>query len=241
MFHRLLHDPIVPADTEGDDAGELAEDIARAKHRLAIARVLVQMSLEQTEAEHEAALEARRNPKADAEGSAPKDPGEAWDRRAKALRRSLALEVYLEKDLRTVRAGEKKERAERTERRAADRKAHEEARKEAVIHGLHDAYAADCSDDEYHNLSDRLLDDAREYLDADEMRGWLDRPVGETVARLAAAIGLDPTACEPDPADPTGRTWRVRRPILDFEMRLVERAQTYGAQPRPLPPINSSA
>ena len=51
------------------------------------------------------------------------------------------------------------------------------------------------------------MEDAQEYLgDADEMRGYLDRPVGETVAKLCAALGLDPEACAPD-----GAAWRVRR------------------------------
>ena len=60
------------------------------------------------------------------------------------------------------------------------------------------------------------------------MRGYLDRPVGETVARLCAALGLDPEACEPD-----GDAWRVRRPPLNFELRLEERARKY---PAPSPP-----
>ena len=98
------------------------------------------------------------------------------------------------------------------ERRASRAAAHKTAIDEAIIRGLHDAYAADCSDDEYHELAERLLDDAREYLgDADEMRGYLDRPIGETVALLCAAMGLDPEACERD-----GETWRIRRPIPRF-------------------------
>jgi hypothetical protein len=61
------------------------------------------------------------------------------------------------------------------------------------------------------------------------MRGYLDRPVGETVARLCAAMGLDPEACEPD-----GETWRVRRPVLNFELRLEERARKF---PPPSPEV----
>ncbi len=73
-----------------------------------------------------------------------------------------------------------------------------------VMSGPHDAWAADCPDTEYHDLVDRRRADAQEYLgDADEMRGYLERPVGETVAKLCAA--LDPEACERD-----GDTWRVR-------------------------------
>jgi hypothetical protein len=119
---------------------------------------------------------------------------------------------------------------ERAERNATRGAAHKNAVEEAFISGLHDAYAATCPDAEYNELADRLMDDARDYLvDADEMRGDLDSPIGETVVRFCAAMGLDPEACEPD-----GDTWRIRRPALDFEVRLEEKARKYGA-PHPSP------
>ena len=62
------------------------------------------------------------------------------------------------------------------------------------------------------------------------MCGYLDRPVGETVAKLCAALGLDPQACEPD-----GDAWRVRRPPIDFELRIEEKARKYGASLPPSP------
>ena len=71
------------------------------------------------------------------------------------------------------------------------------------------------------------MEDAEEYLgDADEMRGWLDRPVGETVAKLCAALGLDPDACAFD-----GETWKVRRPITQFEQLIEERAEKFPPSP----------
>ena len=76
------------------------------------------------------------------------------------------------------------------------------------------------------------MEDAEEYLgDADEMRGYLDRPIGETVARLCAALGLDPEACESD-----GETWRVRRPPARIRtVRMEERARKFS-KPDILPP-----
>ena len=110
---------------------------------------------------------------------------------------------------------------QRAERRATLDAAHESAKTEAIVYGLHDAYAASTPDAEYQEQVERLMEDAQEYLgDADEMRGYLDRPVGETVKKLCAAMGLDPDACVPD-----GETWRVRRPPTEFERSLEERAR----------------
>ena len=147
---------------------------------------------------------------------------------AQTVRRTLALEAKLAEG---VKARREKLITDGAERRATRAVAHKDNVDEAIMEGLHDAYAADCSEDEYQTLAERLLDDAREYLgDADEMRGYLDRPVGETVAKLCAAMGLDPEACEPD-----GETWRIRRPPLDFELRIEERARKYGASSSSLP------
>ncbi len=150
---------------------------------------------------------------------------------AQTVRRTLALEAKFAEGVKARREKRITDGAERRKERAA---AHKSEVDEAIVGGLHDAWAADCSDAEYRDLCDRLLDDAQEYLgDADEMRGYLDRPVGETVARLCAALGLDPAACESD-----GDTWRVRRPALDFEERVEEKARKYG-KPTILPPSPS--
>ena len=170
-----------------------------------------------------------REKKADEPPARSEDAAAAFDKMAQTVRRTLALEARLAAG---VKARRETLITERAERRTASRAAHVTAVGDAIVEGLHDAYAATCPDAEYNEIADRLLDDAYEYLgDADEMRGYLDRPIGETVVRLCAAMGLDPDACESD-----GETWRVRRPPLDFELRLEERARKF---PPPLPPSPS--
>jgi hypothetical protein len=208
MLHRALLDPTPPTDTDADTAAsaEASRDIERGERRREMLVRLAELSMRLAESLGslvEARVEQEKTSK-DAP-SHSKDAAAAFDKMAQTVRRTLALEAKLAEGLK--------------------------ARREAIMEGLHDAYAADCSEDEYHTLAERLLDDAREYLgDADEMRGYLDRPVGETVAKLCAAMGLDPEACEPD-----GETWRIRRPPLDFELRIEERARKYGASSSSLP------
>ena len=234
MLHRALLDPTPPADADIDTAAmaETARDLERGERHLAMLAELseIAMSLARSLGElAQARIEKEKNGE-DAPARS-EDAAAAVDKMAQTVRRTLALEATLAAGVKARREGLITERGER---RAASAAAHETAVGEAIIEGLHDAYAATCPDAEYNELADRLLDDAQEYLgDADEMRGWLDRPVGDTVAKLCAAPGLDPEACEPD-----GETWRVRRPPLDFEVRLEERARKFG-EPPPLPPSPS--
>ena len=228
MLHRVLLDPIPPADADDDTAAmaETAREVERGERHLAMLAELSQIgmrlarSLGDLAEARTAAARSDENLAAHGEDAA----AASFDKIALTVRRTLFLEAKLAAGLKVRREGLILERAARRAAGAEDRK---NAVEEAIIEGLHDAWAATCPDEEYNNLADRLLNDAREYLgDADEMRGYLDRPVGETVARLAAALGLDPDACVPD-----GETWRVRRPPLDFELRLEERHRKYGAPP----------
>ena len=58
-----------------------------------------------------------------------------------------------------------------------------------------------------------MLDDAELLLeDLDDYGDWLNRPVGETVAKLCVALGLEPDACVK-----RGDTWRVRRCNTAYE------------------------
>ena len=232
MFDRALQDPTPPAEADADTAAtaEAARDIARGERRREMLAELAEISLRLARSLGdlvEARVEHEKTCK-DAP-SHSKDAAAAFDKMAQTVRRTLALEAKLAEGVKARREKLITDGAERHATRAA---AHKNNIDEAIIEGLHDAYAADCSDDEYHELAERLLDDAQDYLgDADEMRGYLDRPVGETVAKLCAALGLDPQACEPD-----GDAWRVRRPPLDFELRIEEKARKY---PPPLPPSPS--
>jgi len=224
MLHRALQDPIPPAEAAAAMA-EAASAAERGERHQRMLAELAEISMRLVRSLGELVDAHVEQEKKDADApSRSKDAAVAYDKMALTLRRTLALEAKLAEGVKARREKLITECAERRTTRAA---AHKTAVDEAIMGGLHDAWAADCSDDEYHDLCDRLLDDAQEYLgDADEMRGYLDRPVGETVVRLCAALGLDPEACEPD-----GETWRVRRPPLDFELRLEERARKYGAPP----------
>jgi hypothetical protein len=231
MLHRALLDPTPPADTDADTvaSAEASRDIERDERRREMLTELAEISMRLARSLGdlvEARVEQEKTSK-DAPAHS-KDAAAAFDKMAQTVRRTLALEAKLAEG---VKARREKLITDGAERRATRAAAHKDNVDEAIMEGLHDAYAADCSEDEYHTLAERLLDDAREYLgDADEMRGYLDRPVGETVAKLCAAMGLDPEACEPD-----GETWRIRRPPLDFELRIEERARKYGASSSSLP------
>ena len=227
MLHRALHDPIPPADADTDTAAmaEAAISVERGERHLRMLAELTEigMRLARSLGELTQARIERELTKDDAPARS-EDAAGAFDKMAQTIRRTAALEAKLAEGVKAGRAGLFTERAERRATRSA---AHENAVKDAITEGLHDAYAATCPDAEYNDLADRLLEDAREYLgDADEMRGYLDRPVGETVAKLCAALGLDPEACELA-SEPGGETWIVRRPPLDFELRLEERARKY--------------
>jgi hypothetical protein len=225
MLHRALLDPIPPEDTDADIAAtaETTRAVERGERHLRLLAELSEIGMtlarslgELAQARIETELKGEVAP------GRSEDAASAVEKMAQTVRRTLALEAKLAEG---VKARRQRLVTDCAERRAARAAAHKTAVGEAIMEGLHDAYAADCSDDEYHELAERLLDDAKEYLDdADEMRGYLDRPVGETVARLCAAMGLDPDACEPD-----GDAWRVRRPPLDFELRVEEKARRYGS------------
>ena len=224
MLHRALQDPIPPAEAAAAMA-EAASAAERGERHQRMLAELAEISMRLVRSLGELVDAHVEQEKKDADApSRSKDAAVAYDKMALTLRRTLALEAKLAEGVKARREKLITECAERRTTRAA---AHKTAVDEAIMGGLHDAWAADCSDDEYHDLCDRLLDDALEYLDdADEMCGYLDRPVGETVVKLCAAMGLDPDACEPD-----GDAWRVRRPPLDFELRVEEKARKYPPSP----------
>ena len=64
-------------------------------------------------------------------------------------------------------------------------------------------------------------------FDSDECKDYLGRPVGETVAKLCAAVGLDPALCVLD-----GETWKARRLPHPFEAaRQAKTPQPHRAFP----------
>ena len=227
MLRRALLDPIPPADTEVDTTAtaQTVGAIERGERHLKMLAELGEIGMRLARSLGQLVdTRVERELKNEVAPGRSEDAAAAFDKMAQTVRRTAALEAMLAAGVKARREGLITERAER---RAARLAAHRAAVGDEIIEGLHDAWAATCPDAEYNDVADRLLDDAREYLDdADEMRGYLDRPIGETVAKLCAAMGLDPDACESD-----GETWRVRRPPLDFELRLEERKRKYPPPP----------
>jgi hypothetical protein len=230
VLYRSLQDPIPPADADLDTAAMVETEAAleRGERHLRVLVELTEIAMKLARSLGELA-EARIEAVKTADGAlAPgEDPAAAFNKIAQTIRRTLALEAKLAKDVKSGRDGLI---AERASRRAERDEAHEAAKKTAVLYGFHDAYVGSSSEAEYEDLIERLMEDTEEYLgDADEFRGWLDRPVGETVAKLCATLGLDPDACTLE-----GETWTVRRAPTEFERTLAERASKYGKPRRPI-------
>ncbi len=151
------------------------------------------------------------------------DPTAPFNRIAQTVRRTLALRAKLARDLRTGRADLLTERAARRSKADED---HREFKRAAIDAGFKDALA-ETRPDRDDEASECLLMDMDELLeDADEFRGFLDRPVGETIARLCETLGLDPALCVRD-----GDGWKLRRDPYLYEHNLMERGQLPPSPP----------
>jgi hypothetical protein len=228
MLYRDLEDPAPPLDADVDTAAmaETAAAAERAAWHVKILGEAAEISLALTRSLGELALARVEAARTENRALAPDDVTTlaALDKAAQTLRRTVALRDKLDGQATARREGLQAERIRRRAERAA---AHESAKTETVLDGLADAYAAQTTDAEYNDHIDDLMADARDYLDdadADEFRGWLGRPVGETVARLCAAVNLDPDSCKM-----VGDAWRVRRPPRDFELFLERRDRALAA------------
>jgi hypothetical protein len=74
-------------------------------------------------------------------------------------------------------------------------------------------------------LCHEMLGEKEDLLaDLDEFKDYLRRPVGETIARLCVALGLDPDTCVRD-----GDRWRVKRPPTAY----ARFRETRAAPPEP--------
>ena len=220
MLYRAIHDLPGP-DVAGLDAGPAAAAVAieRGERHLAMLARLADMAMDLTESLHRKAKESIESPAQEPDASP--DPVVAFNKTAQTVRRIIALEARLAA---AVKAGRDQMLADAAQ--LAD--AQDFAKTNAVIFGFHDAWAANCPKTQYDERVENLMEDAREHLrDVDEFRGYLDRPVGETVARLCEALDLDPGACEKD-----GDIWIVRRPPTEFETSLP----LYKYPRSPVPP-----
>jgi len=203
VIYRSIPDLDPPADADVD-----APDLARAdaaidlceRYQVMLARI-AEIGMEMIEA-------GARQAKADGGAGDP----DAFCKVSQAVRRTVALHVKLARDARTDR---NTVQAERARRRADGARARKTAKDEAILFGLHDAYFGSGSEPEFDPggyLFDRMMDvDVERLDDSDEFAGYLDRPVGETLAKLCAIVGLDPGACVLD--DGVWRVWEAPAPI----------------------------
>jgi hypothetical protein len=145
----------------------------------------------------------------------PADPAKAFSTIAQAVRRTVALEAKLAEDVKTLRGGLLAARAERGANLMRAQSEHTAgAVRDALAEVLEETFSdLDCDE------ARGLLRDADELLrDRDEFNDFLDRPPGETIARLCATLGLDPEFCVQD-----GDTWMLRRPPYTFQTRQEEK------------------
>jgi hypothetical protein len=207
MRYRTLIDHPRPADADFDvvDAEAGAMRALRDKHLAMLARMgEIGMDL------MEAIAQGGQADPAHAVAA-----GQAFAKVSQAVRRTIALQLRLSRE---AGADEAQWRDARETRCADEVEAHREVKDFEIIHGVADAWAAGCTEQQRERdqpAFDRLMDDADLALaldDGDDLNGYLDRPVGETVARLCAILGLDADACKFEDGE-----WRVRRPLSRFE------------------------
>ena len=228
MFMALFRcpDPKPPAEADLDspEMAEAAAFIDSAEEDLRMLTRLARIGMALAEAQ---ALYAKaRLAAASVDGGAPLKPGEeptaASHKIAQTVRRTIALKVKLAQDLEKRRAGLVTERASRRAQRTHD---HRRSLTREIDAALTDAFTVmygdgDDETDEGDALCREMLNDTDNLLgDLDEFRDWLERPVGETVAKLCVALGLAPDTCIKE-----GAAWLVNRTPSAYEIFREARA-----------------
>ena len=231
MLFRTVQNPqpSPEADIDTPEMVETAALVAGGDEDVAMLAELARYGMELAKAQRDYA--AARLAAVTAEGGAlnpGEDPNAAFGKIAQTVRRTLALKAKLKAELEKRRAGLTTERAQRRAKRAED---HRTAVKDELDSALIDIFHSDLvipefdpsadhsKPDAYEIERDEMLEEAEFLLeDLDEHAGWLSRPVGETVAKLCADLGLPPDACFK-----RGDAWIVRRAPTTYEILLENR------------------
>ena len=205
--------PPTEADLDTPEMVETAAAIERNERHLRMLAELAELGMEMARTIVQNAKENSEPAADDAVARKPPvDPAKAFSIIALAVRRTIALEAHLTEEVKTRRAGLFTQRARR---RADLDQAHRGAVNETIDEILEEAISEDFPDLKCEG-AERLLSDLQDLLfDADEFRDYLQRPIGETIAKLCTTLGLDPDFCVQD-----GETWMVRRAPYSFEARL---------------------
>ena len=180
MLYRLLDDlteePAPPPDTA--DMAEAGAAVSLGERHQAVLTRLVELGMDVAEA---IAAQTRQ------EGAA--EAGAAFAKVSQAIRRTIDLQDRLARDLRPRRG----DLAERRRRRASEAgRAHYDAREREIMDGIEAAIGEARDDDKE---AAEALREVENLLDSDRFADYEERPVGETIARLCQALGLDPDWC----------------------------------------------
>ena len=211
MFYRPCADMDRPADVNLDDPAmaQMAIAVESGEQDLRMLSRLAEIAMELAEAQ--GAYAKARLVAAGAGGAslAPnEDPTAAFNKIAQTLRRILALRAKLAHDF---GVDHRRLIGERDSRRATRAQAHKKAKRIDIEAGFRDALAEDFADEDQEDV-ESYIDNMEELFDRNELHGYVDRPVGETVARLCKTLGLSPDLCIQD-AD----GWKIRRDPYPFE------------------------
>ncbi len=235
-LYRTIITPQPPTEAEVDTPEMIEAALAprRDEHDALVLIDVVEIGVRLVRAQE--AYATARLAAASAEGAAlnlGEDPTAAFNKLAQTVRRTIALRKQLGEEIKTRRCGLLAERAARRAKRAED---HKEAVNDMIELAISEISQADLiypdlepgEPDPHEIESQDMLDDTEQLLeDVEEFGDWLNRPVGETVVKLCAALGLDPGDCVE-----RGDTWFVRRAPTPYETRSVERR----APSHPSPP-----
>jgi hypothetical protein len=232
----LTPQPPTEAEIESPQIMEAAAFVESGEEHLAMLADLARYGMELAQAQRDYAKS--RLAKVTAEGSAlnpGEDPGVAFSKTAQTVRRTIAMRRELKNEVDKRRAGLIGDRAARRAKRAAD---HVSAVKDAIEITLSHAYHADLILPDFDPAADpykpepyeierrEMFDDVERLLeDFDEYGDWLNRPIGETVAKLCVALGLKPDICVK-----RGDTWLVRRRNTPHETKQQDKR---GSRPVP--------
>ena len=207
MVYRPCPDIPPPSDADVDTAEtvEAASAIERGERHLRMLAELAEIAMTLARSLGELALTRIEDAgSGDAKLAPGEDPTAAFSKISQTIRRTIDLEARLSEPLAIRRTGLA---AARAARRAALDEAHKTAVDDAIDYALADAFCGVHPEPDGDEL-DKVQSVAEDFRwEFDEFRDYLDRPVGETVARLCAKLNFDPTSCIDE-----GGTWMVRCP-----------------------------
>jgi hypothetical protein len=226
MLYRPITTPQAPpdADIESPQIMEAAAFVQSGEDHLAMLGELARYGMEIAQAQRDYARARLAAVTADGAALNPaEDPGAAFSKTAQTVRRTIAMQRTLKDAVDRRRAGLTGDRAARRAKRAED---HANAVRDAIEEALSDAFHADLILPDFDPQADpnkpepyeierrEMLDDAEFLLEDEREYGdWLNRPIGETVAKLCVALGLSPDSCVK-----RGGVWMIRRPSTPYEV-----------------------